>query len=147
MKLQQEDREFLLAEYTDRRAYFQFLIQQVDQDQRYALIATGAFWGWIVTHAVNSSYIYMVWIPTILTFGLLGKWLVFRTTILRLARYIKHIEVQFSLPDGVGWASNYRQYGRDLLGPFTTCFWCALLVLNVAAAFTAPLIPPIPEAK
>ena len=147
MPLDPDVKDYLLAEFADRRAQFNRHIDQVVHDQRYAIIATGAFWAWIATHRIESSFAFTVWLPTGLLAFFLVKWLVLRVTVERIVRYVTEVESVFSLPTGLGWSGNYTKYGQDLLGPFSTIFWLVLLALNAFLAIALPLVPVAFEAK
>jgi len=134
-----EAKEFLLVEYSELRQTFRSHTGQIVADQRAALALTGAFWTWIAIHAIRESYTLVVWIPTLLVLLFILKWWIFHRSIMRLASYFRDVEERFYLPKGLGWSTNYKKYGRDLLAPWTTVFWGAMLLVNVTAAIFAPV--------
>ncbi len=147
MSLPETAKEYLLNEFNDRRANLYRNIDQIVNDQRYGILATGAFWAWIVTHSVTESLAWLAWVPTLLCVFFLIKWWVFYVATSRLLEYLRLVESKFELPDGLGWSTNFPNYGRDVLGCFTTLFWIVLTILNVLAAVYYPDVPVVSPAK
>ena len=139
MALADNAKEFLLAEYAQLRETFRSHIQQTVADLRAVITLVVAFWAWIATNEVNSEYCYLLWCPLLITAVFCCKWIVFHVSLVRLSRYLRHIEAQFDLPSGTGWSTCYADYGRDLLGPFTTLLWAALIIANCVAIYWVPL--------
>lgn len=141
MALEQDAKDFLLAEYSALRSNFQSHVGQIVTDQQLGLAVTGAFWTWVATHKVDWGLHYLVWIPAALCVLFFLKWLVFHFSLMRLSRYLKTVEEKFGLPRGAGWSSNYKTYGRDLFAPTTTCFWIVVILANTVIACIVPLTP------
>lgn len=128
--LPEATREFMLADFEDRRADILQRIDRIEGQIRIGLVSSGAIWTWVLTHPGPLMKI-AVWVPTCLVLYLTTAWLTQHFAILGIARYVKALEEKFFLPDGIGWETNLKQYQRTWLEPVTHAFWVVLLASNI----------------
>lgn len=151
--MQQHTTEFLIAEYNDRRARIHQLIDQVVRDRHFGLIATAAFWSWVMTQETSPPFRLILWLPAFMSAFFLLQFCVYFSNVYRISGYLKAIEAEFDLPEGVGWETHQANYcdhppllkrlagqrALDWLNSsltwMTIGYWVLLIIFNVLAPF------------
>ncbi len=128
--------QFVLDEINARRVEIQSRIGRVESDMQYGLLSSGGLWAWILTDTTRDVGPWIAWLPAIITVFFFAKWLAQDLRINGIGSYLKDVESQLNLPDGLGWETNRHQYTKPRLAGFTTCFWSALLLGNVIGVLT-----------
>jgi hypothetical protein len=102
--------EFLLKEYEAVRREMDAAVKETRTLERYALVAVGAIWSWVVA-SDRPEFDPLKWLP-----ALLVGFLAFRAVALTLhvdfiARYLAKAEKAFVLPDGLGFEQQFKNAG------------------------------------
>lgn len=147
MAVQSPAKEFLLAEYTDRRNDILQRIQRIEEQIRYGLLATAGLWTWLLVNTKTTWFPVAAWIPFVVIAYFFVAWLLQHYAIKATANYVKEIEKQFDLPTGTGWETNLDKYRVGWLVWITNGFWAVLLLLNLMAALLVPVWQMDPAAK
>ena len=126
--------QFNLKEYEALRKEIDFVANEIKIFERYAVLASGAIWAWLVTQH-NSSFI--AWfLPIVLALtGFLRNWGL-RMHLRRLAEYIRKIEDdQLRGSEIGGWEKylgNDQGLRRQLINYLV---WIVLVIIAVGALF------------
>jgi hypothetical protein len=149
--------DFIKEEQKQRRQDIEIIVSSCEADQRNILLISGAIWSWLATNTdkIHELYKYAVWVPAVLTFLFIIRWIFNHHTIKNIARYTKKLEKLFQLPDGYGWETylstgdNYLRKGETYLirgkdapdrsidhrAILTTIFFAVLLIANLVLGY------------
>jgi hypothetical protein len=131
-------KEFLLEEQKQRRLELSHLIKSIENDQRNAVVLTGAIWAWLLTNADKVSgpaNLIVAVLPALVIAFLFYRYRGLSQAIQLVAEYTRRLELVFELPDGLGWETHVlhlRDDGRwpGSLGKRARVLWASLVILN-----------------
>ena len=106
------DKDFLLTEYNALRRQMEQDIKQLGDLLRYALLASGGLWAWVLSHADSKISQIAGWLPVALSTLLLLQVLELRKLVHQLGGYLYDIEGYFDLPHGLGWEAEASNDGK-----------------------------------
>ncbi len=105
------------------------LIQTLNSDRTFALVASGAIWSWFGTNSPEEINPWLIWLPAILTALFVVKTFWTHKSIGMIAKYVQDLERQIGLPETVGWE---RWLGKNKPNKsFNYLFWSVLLGGNL----------------
>jgi hypothetical protein len=105
---------YLSEEQKQRRAEIERLSASMESDQRYGLLATGAVWTWLFTHAKDLPDTettlgkVVSWLPFAVVAILFFRWIIMHRSIATIANYTIRLEWLANLPFGFGWENYVR---------------------------------------
>jgi hypothetical protein len=135
--LNRQQESFLKEEYKSLRAQIKQYTQDLVSFERWALLASGALWSYLVTNeAATRLPVFIFYGPavvsTLLAFRSLG---VYRSNV-AASRYLAHLEATLQLPPGLGWhtpgSNTFRSWTIVWSG---FIYWTLLCLINFAVAF------------
>lgn len=133
--MQQERKEFLLAEYKALREEVLDAVREVPKNERLALISSGAFWSWFAIQVPHNPYLVLVipWLPLGLTYllhrrakSLDGKFRAYHEYLLKLEETFETFD-----QNNLGWEHNIKNKGTDWFPDSERLFWRFLVGANL----------------
>ena len=118
--------DFRLKEYEAVRREMDEAVKETRTLERYALVAVGAIWSWIVASR-KPEYVVLMWLPALLVGFLAFRALLLTNHVTFIANYIIEIEKLFALPDLPGFETRFK--GKGTLKRCSAYFFWLLLVL------------------
>lgn len=138
-ELSENQKEFLLAEYSEVKSDILSRVERIENDMSHGLLAAGGIWAWVLASDNNRYRQVSILIPAAIT-GFLGiKYLYHRHALATLSEYARKLEERFDVARrGLGFetyrfaSTTHRFDGLWLmLGVF---FWLAFAGVNIATA-------------
>jgi hypothetical protein len=136
---------FFLSEYACLRKEIELLLDDYRSLERYAVVAIGVTWGWLID---KKTPVWTFTIPCL--FAILGAVRAYgiHKAFGELRRYVRTIEAAFLTKDGpLGWEHFHERTG-SVKGAYL--FWSALILSTIGLAIFvyfhpfAPIVPPHP---
>jgi hypothetical protein len=134
--MEPDQKEFLLREFDALRRQMEQDIRQIGDLLRFAVLASGAIWAWLLSQAKpdcppTKFSLFISIIPLLITvaFGVFVRQL--RAFIKTIGEYIQTVEEKkFALP---AWQSYFQEHGA-MVGTYETGIWWSLGIVNVIGA-------------
>jgi hypothetical protein len=130
---------YLLQEANLMNERVKWYLEQQEKLETQGLFASGAVWAFILSRPFTTPSQYVTWLPVILTSVLFVKSLLFTEALKESFSYIEKLEALSDVPEDMGWARTFRQYGRRLKRRWRKAFWITLVLGNLAAALVVEL--------
>jgi len=137
--------EFIIEQMMVVEGDVRFYIQQIESNERLALIASASIWSFVATQHWNNVLSIIIWIPTIIVLILSIKRIMLAKTIHAKTEYLKDVEQKMNLQNGIGWNTYWakHKYGKwknnkSYLKWWGRIFWITLLLANFAIACLFP---------
>jgi hypothetical protein len=130
LSVKSETREFLLQEYVALREEILARIGEENRNENWALIVTGAIWGWLAVQDWQATMIVAPFLPATLCslFFLKGRAVTGR--IVQLGKYVRDVEKGLKL-EGFGWENRLKAEGMPPFRAFQRLYWALLLLVNL----------------
>ncbi|MEA1995292.1 MAG: hypothetical protein U9N18_03960 [Campylobacterota bacterium] len=125
-----EQKEFLIAEFNSLRGEIRAKLARIREDERNALIISGAIWVWVAAGFWKTSYGIIVFIPAALSILFSLKSYAEWQSIKETGAYIINIENLFELGHDVGWQHYLKGEREHLLVKWSTVYWSLLISGN-----------------
>lgn len=139
-----ETREFLLTEYAHLRSEVVDAVKEVPANEKWALLTSGAFWGWLASLCNRADLVSVVWwVPAALTVLFFLRWRALENKFEAFGKYLLRVEKGLEL-DGYGWEhhinasvkNRFRINARvkNWFRIYGWGFWCLLFAGNIFLA-------------
>ena len=105
---------FLVEEFKHIQTSYHNLVEEAWQLERYAILVTGATWGWCATNTKSPGFALLVWFPSVacFLFGMRAAGIHFQLKATR--RCMADIEKSFNLPQSISWASEQIRQSKGI---------------------------------
>lgn len=136
--MDEDSKKFLLSEYSSLRQEILDTVKEVPSNEKFALVFSGVYWGWILTNiSVKSHLLVAIWVPVILTILFMLRASALEKKFESFHMYLLKIENTFNLGD-LGWETHLKNreggwFGgsdRGWFGGFYRAFWPVLVAGN-----------------
>lgn len=121
--------DFLLQEYEAIRREMDQAVTETRTLERYALVAVGGIWSWIVAKG-EPQYDALKWLPALLVVFLAFRALVLTKHVDFIANYLTEVEKSFALPERLGFETRFKHHGT-LKRLSAYIFWLLLFLVSV----------------
>ena len=95
--------EFILSQMTVVEDDIRYYIDQIESNERFALISTASIWVFVASQQWNNVLSIIIWIATIIVLILSIKRILLAKTIHAKTEYLKDVEKNLELEEGLGW--------------------------------------------
>ena len=129
---------FLIAEYESLRREIELEIRELGEFLRYGFLASGGVWTWLLARPKGSVSAVAFFIPFVVTLLFQVETKLVRQSIFNLGSYLREVENQFQLPNGLGWERRIQSSRRkkQKLMKWEHLVWNLLVFGNLAAAIS-----------
>jgi hypothetical protein len=137
--------DFILNQMTIIEEDVRYYIEQIESNERFALISTASIWVFVASQHWNNALSIVIWIPTIIVLSLAIKRILLAKTIHAKTEYLKDVESKLELDEGLGWNTFWskHKYGKwagnkSYLKWWGRFFWSSLFIGNFLIACFVP---------
>jgi hypothetical protein len=127
--------KFLLAEHSKLRDEILQHIKQMEDDERWILVASGGFWGWVYVHEpLNEKYQFIIWLPSVINFLFIARWYFIRDAIISIHKYFVKLENEIhaiGMSPLFGWENRIKNSRRDWMDWKSLGFLVVTLTMNL----------------
>ena len=124
---------FLLKEYDRLCVEIGHKVAELRALPRYALVTSGAIWGWLATNNVQAGKNAITWVPLFVTILLFLQNEAQLSDTRRIGKYLERTEGWFGLPKGLGWETHPQRGGQMIA--WSRALWLVLIGGNLLAPF------------
>jgi len=127
---------FLVAEFSALRREIELVIKELGDYLRYAILASGAIWAWLLSRPQPRISHIGCFVPLALSLLIFFQTRVLRRKVFGLAKYIQKIEESCVLPPGLGWETQLAsgRVSRDKVPQLENLIWAVLCTANLTGA-------------
>lgn len=133
-----------MTEYAHLRSEVLDAVKEVPANEKWALLTSGAFWGWLASSSSRADLVPVVWwVPTALTVLFFLRWRALDDKFTTFGKYLRRVENGLGL-EGYGWEHHINTSVKDFFGIkarvrnwfriYGWGFWCLLFAGNVFLA-------------
>jgi hypothetical protein len=133
LPLKENAAAYLLEEAKLINERVKWYLEQQEKLETQGLFASGAVWAFKLSQPVTPAMEYVTWLPVILVSVLFVKSLLFTEALKEAFRYLERLEDLSDVPEGMGWAHNFRLQGKRLKRKWRKTFWIILILANLGA--------------
>ncbi len=134
-------RDYLLAEYKWLREEIMSVCRQMEQNETWALIVSGAIWSCVVLPNWNAAYLPVLFAPAVLALLFAFRWFSLEISLHRIAAYLRDVEKGLDL-EPYGWETRLGVQREQLKKDgkkepfvwFHRLFWAVLIGGNLLLA-------------
>lgn len=132
--ISEEAVQYLVSEQTVIGARITWYLEKLEKMEVYALVASFAYWGSILSHDFHSLTYFLAFIPILLTEFYRGKIKLYNTSIVNAFDYLYIIENKMNVPSNVGWVHYYKSKNINSKKVWRDKFWKYVFRANLAIA-------------
>lgn len=134
-------KQLLISEHQSLRNEILFQIKELVNLQKSALYVSGALWAWFATNKPDDIFLFVVWLPLLISITNLWKLSSTRNLIDDTADYLYRIERRLELPKDMGWQTHHRKHKYSWFNYWSQIYWGLLILGNIILAVYISIQP------